>query len=338
MLRYFLYFAVFCGAATAQSLPSEQRTNGSDLRAAFAPVEQELAKSVVAFYDRNHKKGRVHRFFGTVMSEDGYVLAKSSTLLDEGDYFVRIGGEKYDGKVEIVGRSEEWDLALVKIPLPEGTALTPPDWTETVGLPEGLWVVQAGSVTRRGPRARMGVLSGGRREIDPAPSTIGITLDVTANNLVIEEVAENGPAAAAGLQVGDVILQVGTKQVSSVIEFYETLQETQPGDELSFIYARDGEETDVTMTLAARTDIYGIEMTRNDGMSGRFSFRREDFPVVIQYDTHASPRSVGGPLLNLKGRCLGITIARVDRVTTFAIPSEEIPAIVEQLKGEQGAS
>ena len=37
---------------------------------------------------------------------------------------------------------------------------------------------------------------------------------------------------------------------------------------------------------------------------------------------HILPRRLGGPVFDLNGKCLGINIARVDRVTVFSLPSE----------------
>lgn len=316
-------------------LPTEQRTNGDLIRDAFAPISEKLTELSVAFYDGQVNKGRTHVFLGTVVSADGLVLCKSSTYTDEGDYSVRIGSQKYQD-VTLVNRSEKWDLALVKVALPEGETLQVPEWAKTIDLPEGIWVAQTGKLTRRKRYARVGVLSGKRREIGPAPATIGVTLDETENALVIKGLAEEGPAAKAGLQEGDVLLQLNGEKIKSSIDLYEKMQEIDPGSTVKLLYSRDGEEIELEIEVASRTEVYGIEMTRNDGMSGRFSFRREDFPVVIQYDVHASPRSVGGPVLDLQGRCLGVTIARVDRVTTFAIPAEEIPGIVEMLRDGKG--
>jgi S1-C subfamily serine protease len=39
---------------------------------------------------------------------------------------------------------------------------------------------------------------------------------------------------------------------------------------------------------------------------------------------------MGGPLLNLLGQAVGINIARVDRVTTFALPMEIFWPSVQQ--------
>jgi S1-C subfamily serine protease len=70
-----------------------------------------------------------------------------------------------------------------------------------------------------------------------------------------------------------------------------------------------------------------------DFANGGISIRTDNFPQVIQHDIPLSPLDMGSPLLDLAGNPLGINIARVDRVTTFALPAEifwkEIQPLIE---------
>ena len=45
--------------------------------------------------------------------------------------------------------------------------------------------------------------------------------------------------------------------------------------------------------------------------------------------------AMGGPLLDLEGMALGVNIARSDRVTTFALPSELVLETIMRLKANQ---
>ena len=58
------------------------------------------------------------------------------------------------------------------------------------------------------------------------------------------------------------------------------------------------------------------------------------FPKAIQIDADVYPRQVGGPLLGLNGKTLGIVIARADRFPAFAIPADAVATVFEQLKTE----
>jgi S1-C subfamily serine protease len=84
--------------------------------------------------------------------------------------------------------------------------------------------------------------------------------------------------------------------------------------------------------LQSRTETFGLEKNRNDEMSGEFSQRRSGFPRVLQHDVYGSSRTIGGPLLDLEGKCLGMNIARANRAESFAIPLEEMRGLVQKLK------
>ncbi len=75
-------------------------------------------------------------------------------------------------------------------------------------------------------------------------------------------------------------------------------------------------------------------MDRNDMMSGDFSKRRSGFPRVIQHDVLANSTIMGGPVLNLGGKCVGMNIARANRAETFAIPARELKELAGRLLGD----
>ena len=58
-------------------------------------------------------------------------------------------------------------------------------------------------------------------------------------------------------------------------------------------------------------------------MSGPVSKRKDSFSTVLQHDLPLPREAMGGPLFNLNGQCIGINIARVDRVTMYALPTTE---------------
>ena len=59
-----------------------------------------------------------------------------------------------------------------------------------------------------------------------------------------------------------------------------------------------------------------------DFANGGVSLRNDNFPEVLQHDIPLLPADMGGPVATLEGKVVGINIARVDRVTTFALPVE----------------
>ena len=72
-------------------------------------------------------------------------------------------------------------------------------------------------------------------------------------------------------------------------------------------------------------------VTRNDQMSGAYSDRRSGFPRVMQHDIIGDKSVVGGPLLDLDGKCVGMNIARANRAESFAIPVEDLKELAAKL-------
>ena len=74
--------------------------------------------------------------------------------------------------------------------------------------------------------------------------------DMTASAM-IGRVKEDSPAAAAGLEKGDVITDVDEMAVAGFEDLVAALAEYSPGDEVQVTVDRDGEEVTVPVTLAA---------------------------------------------------------------------------------------
>jgi serine protease DegQ len=70
--------------------------------------------------------------------------------------------------------------------------------------------------------------------------------------VVAQAVGPGGPAAAAGLRPGDIILSIGGKPTPTTSELYEVLRAYKPGDKVEVRIIRDGAEQPVTVTLGDR--------------------------------------------------------------------------------------
>ena len=69
---------------------------------------------------------------------------------------------------------------------------------------------------------------------------------------VVVEVAPGGPAADAGIQVGDVIVAVGDIPVDGEAGVVAAIRDHAPGDQVPVIVVRSGEQQTFTVTLDAR--------------------------------------------------------------------------------------
>ena len=72
-------------------------------------------------------------------------------------------------------------------------------------------------------------------------------------------------------------------------------------------------------------------------ISGPLSRRRNGFPAVFTHDTVLKPAQCGGPLVDLSGKVVGINIARAGRSSTYALPTETVLALLDDLKSGKWA-
>ena len=93
-----------------------------------------------------------------------------------------------------------------------------------------------------------------------------------------------------------------------------------PGDVVSIDVLRKNETMKFRVTLGHRSVTFDL-FNRNLQMSGPVSKRKDNFPLIIQHDLPLPKEAMGGPLFDLEGNCIGINIARVDRVTVFSLPA-----------------
>lgn len=68
------------------------------------------------------------------------------------------------------------------------------------------------------------------------------------------ELLEGGPAAAAGLQAGDVITAVDDNEIGGLNDLAQAAADYSPGDEVMLTVERDGETLELTVTLGAHPD------------------------------------------------------------------------------------
>lgn len=78
---------------------------------------------------------------------------------------------------------------------------------------------------------------------------VGIGISETRYGLFITNIQEGSGAQEAGLQVGDMILTVDDKKVSSTSEINEIRDEKKPGDSLKFKILREGETMEIQVKL-----------------------------------------------------------------------------------------
>ncbi len=83
---------------------------------------------------------------------------------------------------------------------------------------------------------------------------VGIGIQETRYGLFIGSVQEGSGAAEAGLQVGDMILEVDGQKASSSSEVNEIRDKKKPGEYLKFKILRDGETKEIDVRLTENAD------------------------------------------------------------------------------------
>lgn len=317
-------------APAQQSLDTAYRTTGAEVVAAFERQREVLQTSSAVI-----QQGRKQLAYGVVISADGAILTKASEVDGVSGLSVLVDRQTFRD-VEVVMVDPVWDVALLRV---DADDLVPVEFIETdaADLPQGTWVVANGATSRFARRAMAGVISANARPIPAAGGAVlGVVLKVTDDGLRVESVVEGSGAERAGLKEGDILVAVDDMEVANPEDIVEAMGERSAGEFIGIRYMRDHEEIEVDVPLIAREELFAEQMmTRNDMMSGDFSKRRSGFPRVIQHDILGNSSSVGGPLLDLDGRCVGMNIARANRAESFAIPAAEVQDIAARLMGEK---
>ena len=271
---------------------------------------------------------------GTIVDPDGWVLTKASDLpalpvvvLPDGRSLV----------ARVIGQDRATDLALLKV---AATGLTAARFADPA--PVGEWVV---CPTLDPNQPAVGVVSVAARPIAvDAPAFVGerrwvLGVELTGDSGLIAHVTPGMPAAAAGVQAGDQIVAVNGKPLSSATDLIARMKDVHTGDVVTLGLKRGDKALDVKPVIgASRATTRTIDsLGQTDQYAGgKLSKRRSDFPEAIETDAAIWADQCGGPLVNLKGETVGVTIARYDRVCTLVLPAQLVEKTVERLRTAAG--
>ncbi len=321
------------------SIPAELRDNGpaalSLMLPAKGPGALEIGNaSTVSLFSGDDKLA-----LGTVISADGMMVTKASQLGGKDNLKVRLP----DGSsvtAQLIGIDNTTDLALFD--------------THTIGLKAviwadhspilGTWLIAPGVAadgspavaivsvdTRPIPRIMPLDMSLGRRAL------LGIAPETKngGKGYIIATVAPDSAAEKAGLHIGDTIVEVDGKKLEGLEMLGKIVADKAPGTKLPLKIKRGDAELSLTPELQAPGEMGGGNAAGVTDLIGQaagdLSKRRTDFPAAFQHDGVVWASACGGPVLDLHGRCVGVDIARFDRICTFALPASEVQASVKRI-------
>ena len=116
-------------------------------------------------------------------------------------------------------------------------------------IPSNTVKLVAGQLVKNGKVTRP-FLGISHQQINPAMASF-YSLPVP-HGVFILQVAADGPAAAAGLQRGDILVRMGNDPMDDEHPFLSTLMKHYPNEKLTLVVNRDGKEIDMEVTLGER--------------------------------------------------------------------------------------
>jgi len=329
----FLSVIVLPGALLAEDdipllRPDERRAvdeQTTEFNKALSPALQTTAQSTVRVW-----VGMRRAAYGTVVGDGKKIITKWSEIATKRGE-MRVEGAKGELRsVTVSGVYQDEDLAVLTV---DGDALMPIQWNmQAPAL--GSFIVAPMPDARLAAFGVVSVLERNLRETDQ--SYLGVVGDIRFDGpgVRIEELDKKSGAAAAGLKAGDILLRVGERTISGLSELKNALNGTKPGQLVKMLVRSGSEERMVEVTLGNRP-VFGQavnpRLQQMEHMGGEISQVRGSFTRAIQTDMRIIPNQVGGPVADLQGRAIGITLARADRTRSFIMPAS---ALVELLAKE----
>jgi S1-C subfamily serine protease len=324
LLAFVILHSPFLIADSARpTLPAEQRTNGKQTLAAVSKVAQPVLAC----------SARIESLLGrpvcaaTVVGIDGYILTKASEVPE----LEKVRLKLRDGRtaeLREIHREPRFDLVLAQaVGL---SKLQAANFGATRSLSHGQWLCGSSGTSLE---PRIGIISANRRHVPGFGPALGIRMDERApkntKGVRLLSIAADSPAEAAGLEADDILLAIAGESVEHLKQVHEIVKQRQPGESIEVRYLRAGKEASCRVRLASRTKVIQ-NWEGEDFANGGVSLRTDNFPDALQHDIPLSPADMGGPLATLDGKVVGINIARVDRVTTFALPVESFWTEIQQ--------
>lgn len=312
-------------------LPEEEAVvvaQDRDSSAALEPGLAEVSKSTVRIWS-----GRRRLAYGTVVGDGTRILSKWSEIA-RAPRNLRIDsdGSGVPCEITVAGIFEDDDLVLLDI---HGSPLPAVKWSDDAAPELGSFLAAPQPGGRLAGFGVVSVLERNLRETDLAYLGIMAEQGYTGPGVKIGEVERETGAEEAGLLPGNVILKVGDREISGLLALKNALTGVAPGEKISLWVEANGREKKIDVALSNRPQMprqnFGARLQQMERMGGAISQVRDSFTHAIQTDMRLEPNQVGGPVVDLNGRALGITMARADRTRSFIMPAS---AVQELLKSD----
>jgi serine protease Do len=316
------------GDVDSKVLPQNEWSQGEKTRSAWNGLTAPYSGTVVEVLGHGRRVA-----YGTVVGADGWILTKASEIQDDPQCKLP-GGRVVPARV--AGVDAQHDVALLKV---DARGLRPVEWSADKVRPAGKLVAAPDG---RGGSIGVGMVSVEQRTLEgPFPTTVTkakpyapkplpqplLGKMIEGKGLLIRRVKD--AATRAGIAPGDVLLKLNGLPVRDAEDVDRYVERSSPGDLVPMVIERAGRQIDVS--LQVDEDPY----IRCPGATAWYrNLRADDFPAVFEHDIPLLLDECGGPVIDLDGKAVGITIARVGQHGCMAIPADVIPGLVSRLKKE----
>jgi serine protease Do len=298
----------------AEQLRVEDWSQGSATLARFRPVvAPQRPGAVTVLHDG------VAVALGTVVRADGWIMTKASELP------MKPTCRLPNGRIlqaRVVGVEPVADLALLKV---DADGLSPVRWAETFDPPVG---AQVATVGMQDDPLAMGIISVRRRDLAGiSRPTYSLPLRLPAGQPEISATQSKTGFTinwiddlpfSAGVRIGDVLWRVAGQPFRDDRQWAEAINGLRSGDSVDLELQRRGESIKLRLPLRPRGNLE--------------NYRADDFPTVIECAVPFFSYECGGPVVDLKGRAIGITIAQLPWYGGMVIPGDCILRLLPDLK------
>jgi serine protease Do len=333
-------FARGAGAPRTWQFPS---TRGQEDK--FALEQSELLTAVVAPASETmiqvHSGGRPVAL-GLIVDTCGLAVTKASQLEARGRITVQTPG-KQTVSARVVVRDDDADVALLRFdagddlegPIEQIRAVT---WaTDAPILPGALLISPRGvddspalgfaAIERL--ESRSDALDGPFLGVQTRETSLEEReLAQVKSAVAIVRVVSGTAAERAGLSSGDLIVALGDRPIDSQAQLQRLLGRQRAGDRVRLEVVKPDGPAVVEATLARRGDLRDV---RRGNTATPISRRSSGFGMVLAHDAVLRPEEVGGPVVDIEGRVVGMNIARFDRTATHAIDASRMAEICARL-------
>lgn len=303
------------------------------VHAALAPLVEPLLSSIAEVFVDSRAVG-----YALAVDDRGHYIAKDS---DVGDVSRDVALSLPDGvtvAVERVARDRNLDLVLLR----SGEESVPVDWASDGEVALGELVVSAGRDVEPlswGVRA-LDRRVAGRGDVTAAYLGVGVR-ELTdeereargvETGAMVANVLAGSAAARAKLTPGDIVMRIGSTPVSNADDVGRSVRGHAAGDVIE-VEAIDAEGT--PRVLRARLGVRQLQSGPQASTPTYPASRRSSgFGEVLQHDGPVAAHRIGGPVVDLDGRVVGMNIARVDRTKTYALPAQVVSTAAQRLIAE----